>query len=115
MVTNSHLLELYDTDNYSGPNPIRVSGLGVVWGPEGVKYYIVKMREPLDVDDQSIIQLAVRPHYDGDSIDNPINSTCTVGIAYSRPGCIFIPGEQYGFKDFCFWRVGKIQIANGHS
>ncbi len=113
MSGNSHLLELYDADDYTGPNPLRATGQGVVWGPEGIKYYILEPDEPLYIDDHTYSQLAVRPNYDGDSIDCPVKSTCTVGIAYSRPGEIFTPGELYGFKDFCFWTVGKIKIANG--
>lgn len=113
MSTKAHLLEVYDADDFTGPNPLRLTGLGTVWGPEGVKYYILEMPEPLIVDDRSITQLAVRPNYDSDSIDCPINSTCTVGIAFSRPGEVFTPGELYGFKDFCFWHVGKIKLVNG--
>ena len=115
MTGTRHLLEIYDPeDTYQGPNPLHVTGAGLVRGPECSQYYILELEEPQRIDGHDVRQLAVRPHYDGDPIENPIEGTCTVGIAYNKPGAAYQPGEQYGFRDFCFWSVGKIHKANGH-
>lgn len=109
-----HLIEIYDAEGYVGPNPLRVTGSCRVRGPEGSKYYVVTPAlEVVDDNGQVIRQMAVRPHYDGDSIDRATDSTCTVGIALAPPGKMFEDGNQYGFADFCFWRVGKIKVFNG--
>jgi hypothetical protein len=108
MTAKDHLLEFYDLDGYTGPNPLRATGIGTVRGPEGSEYYVLKPAEAITVGDQTVNQLAVRPHYKGDRIDRAVNSICTVGIALAKPGTAYEIGRQYGFADFCFWTVGKI-------
>lgn len=116
LTNRNYFLEIYDSDTYEGPNPLEVSGVGLVSGPEHSQYLILKPTQPIQADELSIAQLAVRPHYDGDSIDHAVYSICTVGIAIGKPGATYEPGECYGFADFCFWKVGKITPANhGHS
>jgi len=108
MVDKLHSLEIYDLENYSGPNPIRLTGQFVVRGPEGSQYYILNTTEPVELDDRKVEYFAIRPHYDGDPIANAIDSACTVGIALPNNGTVFMEGEVYGFNDFVFWKVGKI-------
>lgn len=103
-----HLLELYDAEDYSGPNPIHVTGVGVVSGPENAEYYVIQLAEPIQLNNESVTQLAIRPHYDGDSVDRAIDSVCTVGITIGKPNQDYIPGYKYGFEDFKLWKVGKI-------
>lgn len=103
-----HILEIYDVEEDPVPSAVKVEGVGVVFGPEGSKYYILRTEEPLPIGGMAITQLAVRPHYEGDPVERASESVCTVGIAYAPGGSGYAPGEQYGFNDFVFWRVGKI-------
>ncbi len=107
-----HLLEVYDADDLNGTNPVRVTGIGTVRGPEKSQYYILEPTESIRIDDVIVRQIAVRPHYEGDQISRAVDSVCTVGIALSRPDRNFEPGQNYGFADFCFWKVGKIHPVN---
>lgn len=108
MADKTHTLEIYDLDNHSGPNPIKLVGQFVVRGPEGSQYYILRPDEPMQMEEHLIECLAIRPHYDGDPILNVIESVCTVGIALPVNGASYIEGEVYGFNDFLLWKVGKI-------
>ena len=103
-----HLLELYDAEDFNGPNPIHVTGVGVVNGPENAKYYVIQLLEPILLEQVMVSQLAIRPHYDGDSVNRAIESVCTVGIAFGKPNQDYVPGDKYGFDDFKLWKVGKI-------
>ena len=104
-----HMLEIYDLDDYVGPNPIRLEGQFVVRGPEGSQYYILKPNEVILLEGRSINCVAVRPHYEGDPISNVLESICTVGIALPCNGVGYEEGVTYGFNDFVFWKVGKIK------
>jgi hypothetical protein len=108
MSEKSHLLEIYDTEGYEGPNPVHVTGIGVVHGPERSQYYLVKPDEEVRIEGNNVTQLAVRPHYDGDSIENAVDSICTVGIALTNPETDYTEQKTFGFLDFIFWKVGKI-------
>lgn len=110
----AHVLEIYDTENYEGPNPVRVTGRFIVRGPERTQYYILEPQEPMRYEGADIQILAVRPHYEGDSITNAVESMCTVGIALTRPDTAFEEGSNYGFNDFIFWRVGKMHPNHRH-
>jgi hypothetical protein len=112
MTNTSHLLEVYDMEDYAGPNPIRVVGIGMVRGPENRQYYVLETAEPVNCDQNSAKQLAVLPHYQGDCCSKILSSVCTVSIALAKPGQTFVPDEKYGFSDFCFWKVGKIHPLN---
>jgi len=108
MTNKVHMLEIYDLDNYAGPNPVMLEGQFVVSGPEGSQYYILKPNDEILLDGKSINCIAVRPHYDGDPIANAMESICTVGIALPCNGNDYQEGTLYGFSDFNFWKVGKI-------
>lgn len=108
MGNKMHLLELYDAEDFDGPNPIHVTGVGVVNGPENAKYYVIQLLEPIQLEQIMITQLAIRPHYDGDAVDRAIESVCTVGITFGKPDQYYVPGDKYGFDDFRLWKVGKI-------
>jgi len=112
MTGKMHILEIYDTEDYTGPNPVKLTGQFVVHGPENSQYYILKPVEPLELDGLEIDCLAVRPHYDGDPINNAVESICTVGIARPHNGESYQEGITYGFNDFIFWKVGKINPSH---
>jgi hypothetical protein len=108
MTNKVHMLEIYDLDNYAGPNPVKLEGQFIVHGPEGSQYYILKPNDALLLDGRCINCIAIRPHYDGDPIANAMESICTVGIALPCNGSDYQEGTTYGFNDFNFWKVGKI-------
>ncbi len=103
-----HLLEIYDADDYEGPNPVRIIGECVIHGPENTPYYIVRPEQPMEYAGGTIEHMALRTHYETDPIDRATGSVCTVGIALTRPGRDYVPGECFGFSDFPFWHVGKV-------
>jgi hypothetical protein len=109
MSNNTYTLEIYDDEDYAGPNPVHLIGQFVVRGPEGTQYYVLKPSTPLMLDGRELSCLAIRPHYDGDPINNAIESNCTVGIALPANGTGYKEGVTYGFNDFVFWKVGKIK------
>lgn len=111
--TKMHMLEVYDADNLDGPNPIHVRGVYTVRGPESSQYYILEPTEAIRINGADVEQLAIRPHYEGDRIDKAVESVCTVGIALAKPGHTYEADHNYGFADFCFWKVGKIHPSNG--
>lgn len=114
MDKKTHLLEIYDADGYDGPNPLKVTGIGTVHGPENCEYYLVAPAQTVsNGSGDPIERLALRCHYDGDRIERAVDSTCTVGIALTRPELSYDPEQRYGFSDFSFWKVGKIQPCNG--
>lgn len=109
-----HLLEIYDADGYDGPNPLKVTGICTVHGPENCEYYLVTPAQTVtNGSGEPIDRLALRCHYDSDRIERAMDSTCTVGIALTRPELSYDPEQRYGFNDFNFWKVGKIQPCNG--
>ncbi len=38
----SYLLEIYDAEEFNGPNPLLVKGKGVVDGPDHTQYFMVE-------------------------------------------------------------------------
>lgn len=110
----SYLLEIYDAEGYQGPNPVRVTGKGIVRGPENTEYFVLESAEKILADHEEIHRFAVRAHYRSDSINKLTDNTCTVGIALMpNHAKYFDMTKAYGFDDFIFWKVGKIQPKNG--
>lgn len=112
MTGKIHSLEIYDLDDDSVPNPIKIIGQFIVRGPESSQYYILKPDQPMHLDGRLIECLAIRPHYDRDPIINVVESACTVGIALPNDGATYVEGEVYGFNDFLLWKVGKINPSH---
>ena len=112
MTETMHMLEIYDLDDYSGDNPVMLSGQFIVNGPEGRKYYILNLNNAIEYENQQISRVAIRPHYDGDAIVKVIESICTVEIALPSNDTDYQEGKGYGFNDFVFWKVGKINPSN---
>jgi hypothetical protein len=112
MDENQHLLEVYEPYEYEGPNPISVSGSGILRGPNGAFYYIVSVASPFHVDRSRVEQLLVLPRYNGDKIQRAKQSTCTVNIATVRPGVKLEHMGPLSYADICHWGVGKISQAS---
>ncbi len=110
---HNHLLEIYDAEEFAGPNPISVTGLGIIKGPENTHYYVIETSDKIQPNGRPITQLALRAHYGGDHIDQVKESVCTVGIAIMKSDCKLDAGKVYGFDDFIFWKVGKLHPKNG--
>lgn len=111
MDENQHFLEVYEPYEYEGPNPISVSGLGILRGPNGAFYYIVSVTSALHVDSSLVEQLLVLPRYGEDKIQRAEQSTCTVNIATVRPGVRLEHMGPLNYTDICHWGVGKITQA----
>lgn len=108
MDETQHLLEVYEPYEYKGPNPISVSGSGILRGPNGAFYYIVAVTSPFNVDSTRVEQLLVLPRYNGDKIQRAKQSTCTVNIATVRAGVRLEHMGSLSYADICHWGVGKI-------
>ena len=107
----SYLLEIYDADSdeFTGPNPILMKGCGVINGPENTQYFVLEAEQDVFSNGTNINQLAVRAHYNGDTIDKLLDSVTTVGIALLKDDVDVNESKKYGFDDFIFWKVGKIK------
>jgi len=112
MTKTMHMLEIYDLDDFTGDNPVILSGNFIVFGPEGRKYYILNLVHPIEYEEQQVSRVAIRPHYDGDPIVKVIESICTVEIALPGSDTDYQEGKGYGFNDFVFWKVGKINPSH---
>lgn len=108
MSDQSYLLEIYDADGFNGPNPLLVKGKGVVKGPENTKYFIIEAQQDACSEGNHINQLALRAHYNEDSMEKLLGSVTTVGIALFKENGAADLTRNYGFNDFIFWKVGKI-------
>lgn len=106
------MLEIYDLEDYLGDNPVILVGQYIVYGPEGRKYYILDLTHEIEYEQQKVSCVAIRPHYDGDLITKVIESICTVEIALPSNGTRFEEGGSYGFNDFIYWKVGKINPSH---
>ncbi len=112
MNETEHLLEIYDADDYDGPNPLRLRGRFIVYGPENARYFITEPVEPVRFNGTHVRQLALRMRYDGDSIENALTGTCTVLINTAPDDCVYEEGNSYGFDGFRFWHAGKLSRLN---
>ncbi len=108
MSDQSYLLEIYDADEFKGPNPLLMTSKGVINGPENTQYLILETQQNASSNGNSISQLAVRAHYNGDTISRIQESVSTVGIAFLKEEIEMESSRDYGFEDFIFWKVGKI-------
>ncbi len=107
-----HIIEIYEPNEYDGPNPIRADGLGLVHGPDGASNYLLKIEAPFRSGEEWVTHLVVRPHYVGDHITRAVDSVCTIGIARVRPDVNLSPDGSYTFMDIVKWGVGKIRTRN---
>ncbi len=108
MTEHNYLLEIYDAEEFNGPNPLTATGMGIINGPENTQYFIVETHKKIQPNGQQINHLALRAHYGEDSIDKVTGSVTTVGIALMKPGQEINTDKTYGFDDFIFWKVGKL-------
>lgn len=108
MTIQHHALEVYEPYDYRGDNPLSVAGIAILAGPMRDNYYLVQLDHPFIIDDDSVTQLLVQPHYNGDKIDRAVSSTCTVNIARVIGKHDLVNMNKVGFDDFTRWGVGKI-------
>ncbi|HHJ14293.1 MAG TPA: hypothetical protein ENJ79_07930 [Gammaproteobacteria bacterium] len=107
-MTQEHILEIYEPYEYDGQNPVPAHGIAVLRGPGRDQYYLLHVDQPMRYHSETLHQLVVMPHYNGDKIDRAVNSTCTVNIARVRDGVDLSERERLSFEDFERWGVGKI-------
>lgn len=108
MDAKTHMIEVYDPSDYVGPNPIKVSGLGVVRGPDKSEYYLLSVRSPFDYKGSMVTQLVVQPRYYGDKIARVVNDACTVGIMRVTAEEELSPEVDLAASSCFFWGAGKI-------
>ena len=114
MPNQKHLLEIYEPYEYDGPNPLPVSGVAVLRGPNGAAYYLVTLREPIELNDSAVEQLLVLPRYNGDKIQRAEESACTVNIERVLPGARLGADAQVAYDCIAHWGVGKITPLTSH-
>jgi len=108
MMTQHHVLEIYEPYDYHGDNPLMVSGITVVDGPLRDNYYLVELERPFVVEQKQFNRLLVQPRYNGDKIDRAVSSTCTVIISRVTSDDDLSTLNKISFDDFERWGVGKI-------
>lgn len=108
MNAKTHVIEIYDPNDYAGPNPIKVSGLGVIRGPDKTEYYLLQLRNPVEYNGDMVEQLIVQPRYFGDKILRVINDACTVGIMRVKANKVLQPEVMFEHGSCAFWGAGKI-------
>ena len=108
MTSKLHVIEIYEPAEYEGPNPMRVSGVGVVYGPDKSEYYLLEVVSPFDHTGDSVNQVLVQPRYFGDKIDRAINDICTVGIIRVKPDVILSSDSDFELSSSFYWGCGKI-------
>lgn len=113
-MTQQHVLEVYEPYDYTGENPLPTEGVAVLPGPSRENYYLVRLLNPLNVDEEIIELLLVSPHYNGDKIDRAVSSTCTVNIARVAAGVELDQDNPLHFTDLLRWGVGKISPWSPH-
>lgn len=113
MTRSKHILEVYEPYDYAGPNPMVVSGVSTALDPTGVEYFLLQLNEPVTLNDAALVQILVKPRYNGDKIDRATSSTCTVNICRVMPGHYINGSGHFEFKQVHHWGVGKITVAPG--
>jgi len=111
MTQSSYMLEIYDTEDYSGPNPVHVTGTAIIKGPENSRYFVLEPQQQMAIGEFTASHLAVRAHYDGDPINHITDSVATVGIALLTSKLDV--DHTYNFNDLKLWKVGKISPLHG--
>ena len=115
MSENCHRIEVYEPFEYEGPNPLLVSGRGMLETPDRKEAYLLDLHSPLDVAGEKYSQLIVRPKYP-DPIERVTESNCTVLILLVKQGSKPILGEPFQYGDILNWGIGKISLKkNGTS
>lgn len=104
---SSYVLEIYDADDYNGPNPVKVKGMGIINGPENSQYFVVQPDQEM-VSGRLNSHFAVRAHYDEDSISHVTDNVTTVSIILLSDDCAIDANHTYNFSDLKHWKVGKI-------
>ncbi len=118
MEHRTHLLEIYEPDNFEGSNPLHVTGTGLLRGANGAFYYLIEFEKGscLTIDGEEVCQLLLLPRYSEDPIKNVQESCCTVNVERVLPGAHLEPNTPFSYNDIEHWGVGKIHPnGNGSS
>lgn len=109
MPVSSHRIEVYEPFEYDGPNPLMVTGEGVLQTPDKKDAYLLSVIESLDIDGASYKQIVVRPKY-LDPIERATESNCTVIVSLVKPDNSIQIGGQYQYTEVLNWGIGKISL-----
>lgn len=113
-MSQQHVLEVYEPYEYTGKNPLVIEGVAVLPGPSRENYYLLRLDNPLDFEQEKIEHLLVSPHYMGDKIDRAVSSTCTVNIARIPADVELDDKGRLRSDDLHRWGVGKISLSIPH-
>jgi len=109
MSTACHRIEVYEPFEYDGPNPLMVTGRGLLVTPDKKDAYLLDLSAPLDIDGVKYRQVIVRPRYP-DPIERVTESNCTVLILLVKEGCSPEVGSEFQYNDIQNWGIGKISL-----
>ena len=104
-----HRIEVYEPFEYDGPNPLMVTGRGLLVTPDKKDAYLLDLRAPLDINGVNYRQVIVRPRYP-DPIERVTESNCTVLILLVKEGCSPEVGSEFQYNDILNWGIGKISL-----
>ncbi|WP_297527093.1 hypothetical protein [Thiohalobacter sp.] len=114
MAARTHLLEIFEPEDFSGHNPLHVEGEGLIRGGNGAFYYLLHLNgDGFEIEGEAVSQLLILPRYNEDPIKAAQESSCTVIIERVLPGCELQPGQPFSYNDICHWGVGRIR-PNGN-
>ena len=111
MPQSKHILEIYEPYDYSGPNPMLLTGVSTAMDPTGIEYFLLQLPEPLVLADLCLQQMLVKPRYNGDMIERATASSCTVCICRVLPEHYINGSGFFEFEQVNHWGVGKITVA----
>lgn len=111
MTATRHRIEIFEPEDYVGPNPLYATGMRLLDSPDHKRAYLLELTEPINLDEGSIEHIIIRPRH-SDPIERARDSVCTVVIACVRPD--YEPGEvAYTYPGIINWGIGKISVING--
>jgi hypothetical protein len=108
VIDRTRRIEIYDPSDYEGPDPMKVNGIGVVYGPERTEYYLVEVDQPLKINGYDVAQLLLRPRYFEDKISRVENDACTIGILLVKPEITLEADLEFDIDNTVRWGAGKI-------
>lgn len=105
--------EPWDFKHPNGTNRFSANGLGTISGPNrenwGNEYFLLDVDDPFEMDGQLVSQIICAPRYSGDTLDMPIKSTCTIGIARVKPEFKLMPGGKLNTDEVNYCAIGSIK------
>ena len=104
--------EPWDFEGPDGQNRILVDVQGVVEGPKeknwAPRYLLLHVKNPFDMDGETVKLLVASPRYKGDTIEDLQNAGGTVGCARVRPGFELLPAGSFPKESVVYCIIGGL-------